>query len=282
MKSTHGILLIVFLFFSHFSFAQEDVVKHPLLTDRFVFTGGLFLPTKEVQISVNGKSIDHDIDLGKAFDIKKYQRTFNFGFDWRFAKKWKLSADVFNVRTLKVAELPEPIEWEDYIFDGRAELEMNLSVIRTMVSRLISTGDKHELGIGIGFHIMPVYIAIEGEAALIDPEDEIYEPEFEKQSVSVTAPLPDVGLYYHWAPTPKWYFGTSVDFLYIAIGDYKGWLWDFNAGVKYQIVDFFGVGINYKYYSVDLEVEQGNEIGEWSGALGLSYSGPLFLVHFNF
>ena len=274
-------MLISFLFMSHFSFAQEDAEKHPLLTDKFVFTGGLFLPTKEVKLSVNGESIDNDIDLGKAFDIKHYQSTYNLGFDWRFSRKWKLSADYFRMKNVKVAELKEPIEWEDYIFDGEVEVGIDIGVLRTMVSRIISQGDKHELGVGIGFHIMPISIYVEGEATLIGPDGEV-STDVDRQNLSVTAPLPDFGLYYNWAPTSKWFFSADVDFLYIAIGDYKGWLWDLNAGVKYQIVDFFGVGVNYKYYSIDFEVDKGKTVGDWQGSIGVSYSGPMFLVHFNF
>ncbi len=133
-----------------------------------------------------------------------------------------MSADYFRSNNVIVAEPDEPIEWEDYVFDGTLELGVGIGVLRTMVSRILSHGDKHELGIGIGFHIMPINIYIEGKAVLIDPDGEEFAPVFEKQSVSVTAPLPDIGLYYNWAPTPKWYFGADIDFLYIAIGDYKG------------------------------------------------------------
>jgi len=281
MKNNICFTVIAFLFVSHFSFAQKDVEKHPLLTDKFVFSGGLFLPTKELKLSVNGASIDNDIDLGKAFDISSYQSTYNLGFDWRFSRKWKLSADYFGMKNVKVADLDEPIQWEDYIFDGEVKLGIDIGVLRTMVSRIISEGGKHELGVGIGFHIMPVSIYLEGDAILIGPDGEV-STDVDRQSLSITAPLPDIGLYYNWGPTSKWFFSADVDFLYIAIGDYKGWLWDFNGGVKYQIVDFFGVGVNYKYYIIDFEVDKGNGVGEWQGSLGVSYSGPMFLVHFNF
>ena len=281
MKNNICFALIAFLFICHFSFAQEDVKKHPLLSDKFTFSGGLFLPSKEVNLSVNGASIENNIDLGEQFDITHYQSTYNLGFDWRFSKKWKLSADYFNMNNVSVAELDEPLQWEDYIFDGELKLGVKVGVLRSMVSRILSQGNKHELGVGIGFHIMPISIFVEGQAYLEGPDGD-FPKDFERQSLSVTAPLPDIGIYYNWAPTPKWFFLADVDFLYIAIGDYKGWLWDLNAGVKYQIVDFFGVGINYKYYSVDFEVDKGTEIGDWHGSLSVSYSGPMFLVHFNF
>ena len=186
MKNNICFTLIAFLFISHFSFAQEDVEKHPLLTDKFVFTGGLFLPNKELRLSVNGEVLDSDFDgdinLGKRFDIEEYQRTFNVGFDWRFSRKWKLSADVFRINTVNVAEIDEndPIEWEDYSFYGSVELGVDISVLRTMVSRILSQGDKHELGIGIGFHIMPVSIYVEGNASLTDPDGEEQETGIQK------------------------------------------------------------------------------------------------------
>jgi len=281
MKNNICFFLIAFLFISHFSFAQEDVEKHPLLTDKFVFSGGLFLPSKEVKFSVNGESIDNDNDFGKAFNITNYQSTYTLGFDWRFSKKWKLSADYFKMKDVKVADLHEPIVWEDYIFDGEVELGIGIGVFRTMVSRIISQGNKHELGVGIGLHVMPISIYVEGDATLIGPDGEGTK-NYESQSLSVTAPLPDIGFYYNWALSSKWFISADVDFLYIAIGDYIGWLWDISGGVKYQIVDFFGVGVNYEYYSVDLEVDKGNEVGEWQGSLGVTYNGPMFLVHFNF
>jgi len=273
-------MLIAFLFISHFSFAQEDAEKHPLLTDKFVFSGGLFLSDEEVNLSVDGEFIDNEIDLSKAFNISNYQSTFHFGFDWRFSRKWKFSSDYIRIKNEKVAELKEPIEWGDVIIDGVVKRGLDIGVWRMMVSRIISQGDKHELGVGIGLHVMPIGIYVE-DATLEGPDGEVTS-DFERQNLSVTAPLPDIGLYYNWAPTSKWFFSTEVDFLYIAIGDYKGWLWDINAGVKYQIVDFFGVGVNYEYYSVDLEVDTGNDHGDWQGSFVFSYSGPMFLVNFNF
>ena len=189
MKNISKYLVVIIILISQFTFSQEDEVeKHPLLTDKFTFTGGLFLPSKELRIGVNGEVIDSDIDLGKRFDIEEYQRTFNVGFDWRFSRKWTLSADVFRINTVTIADLDEPIEWKDYIFDGRAELGIDISVLRTMVSRILSQGDKHE----------------------------------------------------------------------------------------------FGVGLNYRYYTINLEVDKSNDIIDFKGSANLTYNGPMLMVNFNF
>ena len=220
MKNSFKYLFVFFVLLGQFSFSQEDVEKHPLLTDKFTFTGGLFLPSKKVNVSVNGEVIDTDIDFGKRFDIEQYQRTFDLGFKWRFAKKWKLSADYFRMNNVTVAEIDEndPIEWEDYKFYGDVTLGLNVGVLRSIVHRIISQGNKHELGVGIGFHIMPISMFVSGNATLTHPDGGVDDAAFEKQSLTFTAPLPDLGIYYNWAPTPKWFFNADVDFLYIAIG----------------------------------------------------------------
>jgi hypothetical protein len=281
VKTAYSIILIFFLFFNHFSFAQEDVEKHPLLTDRFIFNGGVFFINKDLIISVDGQDPSDEIELGQAFNLKNFNRTSTVGFDWKFAKKWWLSSDFFSFTQVKTIDLDEPIEWEDYTFDGEAKLGVGVGVLKVMVGRVFSQGDKHNLGVGLGAHTMLLDFYIEGEASLEGPDGGI-ETGIQKGDVSATVPLPNIGLWYNWAPTPKWYFKSSVNWLYIGIGDYKGWLWDLTAGVKYQIVDFFGVGINYKYYSVELEVDKVKNVSTWKGNVHIAYNGPMFLVHFNF
>jgi hypothetical protein len=45
---------------------------------------------------------------------------------------------------------------------------------------------------------------------------------------------------------------VDVDWFYLAVGEYKDWLRGAAAGIKFQAVDFFGVGLSYKYCSIDL------------------------------
>ena len=143
MKNHKKYLLILYVLLGHFSFSQEGVKKHPILTDKFVFVGGVFFPDKSLKFSVNGKIIGDEIDLDKTFDIKNYQSTMNLGFQWRFAKKWKLVADFYNINTVYKAALNEPIRWGDYEFDAEVELGVKIGVLRSVVGRTLSQGLKH-------------------------------------------------------------------------------------------------------------------------------------------
>lgn len=291
MKNYSKYLFFLIVLTSQFVLSQEEVEKHPLLTDKFIFTGGVFFPNKTLEIGVDGNINlpdlpdspvtlpGGDIDFGENFDINRFQSTFAVGFQWRFAKKWKLFADYFGVYNNWHAELDEPIEWEDVIYQVGAEVKAgaNIGVLRSKVGRILSQGAKHELGVSLGAHIMTLSIFVEGEASIVG-EDEAVGTEFHKGDLSATAPLPNIGIWYYWSPAPRWMLTADVDWLYIAFGDYQGGLWDLKGGVQFQVVDFFGVGACYRYYGLNLEVDK----TDWNGSLTLNYQGPMLLVNFNF
>ncbi len=281
MKNNSIYLLILSVLISQFSFSQEEVEKHPLLTDRFVFLGGVFFPNKSLAFGVDGELIDREIDLGESFNVENYQSTMDLGFQWRFAKKWKLTADYYNLGNVFEASLDEPIIWEDYEFDGAVKFGANIGVLRTLVGRILSQGLKHEFGVGLGFHGMLISLSVEGDATIMGEEGELV-TDFQALSTDATAPLPNIGIWYYWTPNSRWALTADVDWLYIAFGNYKGGLWDITGGVQYQVVKFFGVGVNYKYFEIDLEVDQGGDIGDWRGTAKVTYNGPMVMVNFNF
>jgi len=281
MKNHLKYLLVLVALISQFSFSQEEVKKHPILTDKFMFKGGVFFPDKSMVFSVNGESIDHDFDLGKSFDVKDFQRTMDLGFQWRFLKKWKVVADYYNIANVFEAGLSEPLEWEDYTFDANIKFGATIGVLRTLVGRTLSQGLKHEFGVGLGFHGMLISLELEGDATLIGGDNE-EKATIQKIATDATAPLPNIGLWYYWTPNSRWALTADLDWLYIAFGNYKGGLWDVTGGVQYQIVKFFGVGVNYRYFAIDLEVDQGDESGNWQGGAKVTYNGPMVMVNFNF
>lgn len=281
MKNNLKYLFLLVVLIGQFSFSQEEEKKHPLLTDKFLFTGGVFFPANSIKLSVDGDVIDNEIDFGKSVDIQNYQGTYDLGFEWRFAKKWKLFAEYYQINNTTKASLNEPIKWGDYEFDADIKLGTQAGVLRAMVGWIFWQGPKHEFGVGVGAHGMIFKAFIEGEASIIG-EDEDIKTSFSRQSVNAVLPLPDIGLWYIWAPTPRWALKANVDWLYISIGEYSGGLWDANGGVQFQVVKFFGVGVSYRYYTANLTVNQGSDIGDWRGDVRVTYNGPRVMVNFNF
>lgn len=271
--------IVLFLFFQ-LGYSQNTVKQNRILTDRFLINGGIFLPSKKVNISANGSLTPEqfdDIDFDEAFGVKDYQTTVSLNFMWRFSKSknWSLRVEFFNINNSKEAILEENLEWNDLVFKKGSSVEggFGMGLYKVFFGRVISKGDKHELGGGLGAHVLSVSAFLEGDAGINDEE-----LVFERSNVSVTAPLPNIGFWYYYAPFEKWMFGARVDWLGIKIGDYGGSLWNVSPSVNYQLFRNVGLGLSYKYFRVDADVDK----DQWNGNFNMSFSGPAFMITANF
>ncbi len=286
MKKVILILALVLIIPLQFSYSQDndesenkdniEVKKNPILTSKIYFNGGLFLPSKSIKASLNGSSENDIIDFNDAFNFNQKETTFAANFIWRFAKKWHLGAEYFGVKNSGSWAIEEEIEWEDVTYGVGATLDagFRINMYRIFIGRVISSGQQHELGGGLGVHAMDIRTYIEGNG-FVDGSSVI---SYERRTLDLTAPLPNIGFWYYYTPTEKWALTARVDWFGITVGDYSGSLWNIAPGVKYQILDNLGVGLNYRYFKTNLTVNKDN----LNASLDLIFHGPLFTVSGNF
>lgn len=257
---------------------NEVIGKHPILTNRFIFNVGLFTPTKTLKIIVNGSSKNDEIDFNEAFGFNRSESTFASNFVWRFSKskKWSLAVEYFGVKSNHNINLKKDVEWEDVTYPAGAKVDagFGIGMYRIFFGRVISSGSQHEFGGGIGVHAMAIKTHIEGEIYLAD----VIIPQIEKKSVSVVAPVPNIGIWYYYTPSPKWALTARVDWFSISVGVYGGSLWNLAPGVKYQISKNIGVGLNYRYIKTTLNIDK----SDWKGEINFLFQGPLFTISGNF
>jgi len=188
---------------------------------------------------------------------------------------WSVSAEYFGVKDTNSATLEEDIEWDDVVYNAGADIKggFSLRLYRILIGRTITKGLKHEFGAGLGVHALDIESFIEG-LVLIDK----LESNFERRSVSAVAPLPNIGVWYFYAPNTKWMYTARVDWFGITVGDYSGNMWNLAPGVNYQFHKNVGVGLQYRYFDVVLRVDK----TDWDGRISLIYHGPLLTVNANF
>ena len=279
MKKSLLFLSFFVLIFTHYGIAQTDTstTKNKILTSKFQVGVGLFIPTQKVKFEIGGASENQEIEFGDSFDFNNNSLRPQFYFDWRFSEKWKLSAEYFNASYSKKAELEEDIVINDgeYVFKegSNVKLGYKFNLYRVFVGRIISSGLKHELGGGLGFHITNIGPFIEGNLILNNNDNE-----FKTTSVSVTAPLPNVALWYHFAPTEKWSFTARLDWFGISIDEFSGSLWDIGPSARYQFSKHFSVAVDYRYFKLNADIDK----DLWNGSFDMSFSGPTVSVHANF
>ena len=286
MKKLTLSFVVIILFSSLTSFSQENDTEqisateskkqHPILSDRFIFNGGLFIPTKTFQLAIDGASENELIDVTEDFDFNRSESIFAGNFMWRFSrnKKWSLSVEYFGVKSNHNITLEDDIEWEDVTYPVGVEVDagFRINMYRIFFGRSIVQKQNHELGGGLGVHAMDIRTFIEGEAYIDDVS-----AGFERKSVSVVAPVPNIGFWYYYTPNDKWALTARVDWFAITIDKYGGSLWNLAPGVKYQVFKNVGVGLNYRYIKTSISVDE----DDWHGDVDLIFQGPLFTISAN-
>ncbi|WP_276390678.1 hypothetical protein [Eudoraea chungangensis] len=278
LKGISFLLLVGFLMTGVKLSAQED--KNKLLTDRFLARAALFVPDRQVEVGVDANLEITElggIDFDRTFGIGGAQTTFNMDFTWRFSKSklWSVTGQYFRVSARGEAVLEEDVVWEDVTFEAGSGVSagFGFSLFRAFFGRVISTGDKHELGAGLGIHAVRPDAFVEGNAT-INGQD----VGFRRQDVDILLPLPNIGAWYTWAPSKRWSFMANVDWLFINIGDISGGLWNISPRVNFQIIDNLGLSVAYHYLNYYAEFNNKN----WKGNFDMAFTGPSFGVTANF
>ena len=271
MKRSLTIILLLVTASTQILLAQEEISKHPILSSKFQLGFGIYIPTQRVQFKVNADAEDNDINFDETFDFNNNQVTPLVNFDWRFSKNWKLAAEFFNINYKTTAVLEKDIEAGDYVFNKGSNVGVGyrINMYRIYVGRVISRGLKHELGAGLGLHVLDLGPFIEGNVIVNGNENE-----FRRARISATAPLPNIALWYYYAPTEKWSFSAHVDWFALTINQYSGSLWDVSPKVRYQIIKNLGVSFDYRFFGVNANINEEN----WNGGVKLSFSGPTFTI----
>lgn len=278
MKSKLSILVFLVTFSS--LFAQSDGDKNPILTDRMFIKPGWYFPSQDIKLGVDG-SVDgdryEDLDLDETFKLNRGEDSFNLDFIWRFSKNkfWSVSGEYFKVGDKKTVTLDEEVEWDDVVYPigGEVTASYRVALYRIFFGRVISTGQKHELGGGLGIHGLNIKGTIEGNGFVGDES-----VGFERREVKGFLPLPNIGLYYIWTPSSKWALSAKLDWFGIELDNISGGLWNVSPGVTFQIIENLGINANYQFLNFNANVDSNS----WNGGFDLSFSGPALRIIGNF
>jgi len=275
MKHLKNLVVLFALAVIPFQLWSQDEERHPLLDDKFYVELGVFVPQKDIKLGANGESDNGDIDFGETFDFNDNEATFFANAEWRWNKKWRLTAEYFAVNNAARAQLDEDIVFEDITFKEGSYVRggVEFALFRVFVGRVISSGQKHSLGAGLGVHAINIGAFIQAEI-----DTDLGNVGGERRNVSALIPLPNIGGWYHWAPNKKWALVARVDWFGATIDKYSGGLWNLAPGVKYQIIKNLGIGIDYRFLFLNARVNDSN----WNGDFEMNFAGPLFTLHANF
>ncbi len=247
--------------------AAESEDLHPWLESGFSLDLGVFYPDRELDLRVNGTltGINDEIDFDERRQLKSADEVFAGEMSWRFRGRWSLVGQYFNSTDTYRAVLEEDIEWGDVVFGAgtNAAVGFDFSLTRIFFGRQLNTSESHNVGIGGGLHWLHIGSFVEG-TILINGT-----PLTATRSVSVEAPLPNIGAWYIYSISPRWALRTRLDLLSADVGDYDGLMLNVALGVNYQAFEHFGLGLNYNYFELDVSIDKSG----WRGNIETTYDG---------
>lgn len=245
-----------------------SIPAHPMLNDSFFLAAGGYWSDSRTVARLNsgtigiGALIDFENDFG--LDERKAVPIYMLG--WRFAKKWRLEVEHYDIDRDNRQQVSRDIQWGNQTFTVGTEVgaKFKLDVTRASIGySLFKTSDK-ELGIGLGVHQTKL------QAALVSSTT--------GEDARVSGPLPTLSLYSSFAMTDRWLFQTRFDQLKVDVGDTDGSISAIGLDLVYQPFRHFNFGLGYR--TLVLKVDSTNE--KWRGSAEIRSSGPIFFIGSTF
>lgn len=267
MSKTLIVSCLLFITAPQLAVAEDTEDLHPFLESGFTLDLGVFFPDRHLDLSVNGSvgGINDEIDFDKGFQLGSTDSTFAAELSWRFRGNWSIVAQFFKSSDSASLVLEEDIEWGDVVFGtgSFASGGTEFSLTRFFFGRQLDTSRRHDIGIGGGIHWLHIGTFIEGEILVNGV------PAGARRSVSVEAPLPNIGAWYNYSISSRWALRGRLDLFGADIGDYDGLLVNASLGVNFQAFEHFGIGLNYNYFELDVGIDKSG----WRGEFETTYDG---------
>ena len=242
-----------------------------------VSVGGFFakLDTK-VRLDGSGGVLGTVIDFEQNLGLDDTKNRIMAGGYWRFFKKHRLDFSYFNLDRSGDSSSTVNIRFGDRIFEADLPLHafLDIEVFNLGYSYSILFDEKKELAVGLALSFQDIATGLEGTGLLAGLNV--------SESSSVLAPLPTFTGRFAYAITPKWIVDTNIGYFTISLGDagdeLSGDIIAVNAGVKWQLLKHFNLGLLYQYFRVDV-----NTVDETKQLIvKYEYRGPVLLMGWSF
>jgi hypothetical protein len=209
--------------------------------------------------NVIGTTIDGEDQLGLDEDTIIF-RGESF---YRFGKRHKIHLGFFDLSRDSNEILEKQLIIDDEVFpiNDVVDTEFDLRFYKVGYSYAFYQSNRLEIAGLIGFHVTDFDLEIRSETfGTFVGED-------------YTIPLPLLGLGGGFAITPKLFFISSVQGLYIDAGDWSGNIVDLNVALEYNLFENFGIGIGYNFLFLNVDSEDDDSLLGFEGEIDYDLDG---------
>ena len=250
---------------------------NPILDDAFTFKlGASWLKADGTFSSTRDGEPTDKLSTGDL-DIDDTNTQAGFAFRWRFTDRWRLTFDYLGLdNDGNVREEFNDFEFGDIKASGFLEIDTKFETdfYIAQVGYSFLKNERAELGIGAGAHVINFDTRLKVSGGVTG----IGSGSVQSDTVTLTAPLPNVLGFGSYAFTPKLSVDGSVGWFGLSYNDYSGDLLALTANLDYRVTKHFGVGVGYNYFDMDLTIKKSNRKDKYD----LDYKGPFVYVSAGF
>jgi len=252
-------------------FSPDDLPWHGR---RFKFTAGVFFPTNNTEVEVNGTNgnIGTDIDFERDLGFQNHTTSFALAFEWRASRRSRFNLEYYYLKRDSEKTLQKDIEFQDHVYpvNARVSAFMDNEMIRFAYGYALISKPKYELGLLIGAHVLlaDVGIRLEGNTAQAEYRD----------NVDFTAPLPDVGIWGEFVLGKKVGLYANLNYFALKIDDIDGRIISYNLSVLYNVYKNFSLTAGYTGLNFRLDVTR----PRLDGFFKWGYNGPTITATYAF
>ena len=218
---------------------------------------GAFVADLDNTIRIGAPGVGFELDLESALGLKNSQTVFRVDGAYRFGNNNRHRIDFtwFDLSRDATRVLEQDIELPDGTplpIGATVSSQYDLAFYNVRYAYSFIKDDRIDFAGSLGLHITHLGLFMEevgGPGAGGD---------------SVTAPLPVLGGRLDVALTPKWYVRSSVEALYLSVGNFTGSIADILLAGEYRAWEHFSLGLGLNTVRMNLEDDN---------SLGLNFNG---------
>ena len=190
-------------------------------------------------------------------------------------RHWVVTAEYFALSRSGTQNIGRDITFDGVTYPASASVSgvFDTNVYRATIGYDIVRNDMVEFGAGIGLHATNFKVGLNGQGRIGNSS-----LQSENRVETFLAPLPTLGVYANFAPSPKVSIRGRVDYLSLHVGDYNGSLINTQGEVGYRVVKNFEIGASYRYVKYNFGVTK----PDYSGNVKYGFNGPALFLRANF
>lgn len=248
--------------------AEKPEWRESPLGHRFDIGVSAFFADVETTVRLDGPNgeLGTTVNFERALGLDSTKTRPLVGLKWRFFKRHSLRFDYFNLDRSGDQINEIEIRFGDVVFPiDNIPLEsfVDIEVYNLGYDFSILFDEKKNWYVGLGLSLQDFEVGIRTNDDVIS------------EAGDATAPLPTFVTGFQYAFTPKWILDLNYGWLEVDVDFDSGSTFDgsinaINAGVAWQVFKHVGFHAEYRYFDVEIDVQDPN----FTGSMDYQYKGP--------